>query len=64
MEKTEFTTLYQEICGIMLEGEAQEDKISKDAAPELEITFHRNSYFLVKAEDVENLVKSIKKAFM
>ena len=90
MEKTEFTTLYQEICGIMLEGEAQEDKISKDAAPELEIIFHRNSaefpeiqvvyypyddtcglvevngnsYFLVKAEDVENLVKSIKKAFM
>lgn len=90
VEKTEFTTLYQEICGIMLEGEAQEDKISKDAAPELEITFHRNSaefpeiqvvyypyddtcdlvevngnsYFLVKAEDVENLVKSIKKAFM
>ena len=73
----------------MLEGEAQEDKISKDAAPELEITFHRNSagfpeiqvvyypyddtcdlvevngnsYFLVNAEDVDNLITSVRKAF-
>lgn len=86
VEKTEFINLYQEICGIMLEGEVREDKISKDTAPELEITFHRNSaeypeiqvvyyayddtcdllevngnsYFLVKAEDVENLENLLK----
>ena len=89
VEKTDFTTLYQEICGIMLEGEAEKEKITTQGDPELEITFHRNSeeypeiqvayysydetydllevngnsYFLVNAEDVDNLASSIKKAF-
>ena len=89
VEKTKFTTLYQEICGIMLADEAEKEKITKEGDPELEITFHRNSekypkiqmsyymydetydlvdvngnsYFLVKAEDVENLIKSVKKTF-
>ena len=89
VEKTDFTTLYQEICGIMLEGEAEEEKITKEGDPELEITFHRNSeeypeiqvsyysyddthdllevngnsYFLVNAEDVDNLITSVRKAF-
>lgn len=43
VEKSDFTTLYQEICGIMLEGEADKEKINKDTDPELEIIFHRNS---------------------
>ena len=89
VEKTDFTTLYQEICGIMLEGEAEEDRITKEGDLELEITFHRNSeeypeiqvsyysyddthdllevngnsYFLVNAEDVDNLITSVRKAF-
>lgn len=85
VEKTDFTTIYQEICSIMLE----EEKITKEEEPGLKITFHRNSeeypeiqvayysyddtydllevngnsYFLVNAEEVDNLVSSIKKAF-
>ena len=89
VEKTDFTTIYQEICSIMLEAEAEEEKITKEEEPGLKITFHRNSeeypeiqvvyysyddtydllevngnsYFLVNAEEVDNLVSSIKKAF-
>lgn len=89
VEKTDFTALYQEICGIMLKGEAEEGKAVKNGDPKLKIAFHRNNeaypdiqvayygyddtydllevngnrYFLVNAEDVENLKDSIKKAF-
>ena len=89
VEKTHFTTLYQEICSIMLEAEAEEEKITKEEEPGLKITFHRNSEeyteiemayysyddtydllgvkgnsnYLVNAEEVDNLVSSIKKAF-
>ena len=88
VEKETFTTLYQEISGVMVEKEIEEEK-EDSKEPKLEITFNRNnsqypqvkvayydydqtydrvevngnSYFLVKAEDVDNLIKTIQKAF-
>lgn len=88
VEKEEFTALYQEISGLMIEKEIEEEK-GGSKEPELEITFNRNnskypeiemayyaydetydrvevngnSYFLVRAEDVDALIKTIKKAF-